>query len=173
MAGIMAQGLHSVPISKMFHVVLFQPEIPPNTGNVIRLCANTGCTLHLVRPLGFDMQGKAVRRAGLDYDELALVRVHAGLDACLSELAGARVFCVETGGTRIYSEAAFEPGDVFVFGPETRGLPAAVLDRVPVDRRLYIPMQPGNRSINLANSVALVVYEAWRQRGFATVPGRQ
>jgi tRNA (cytidine/uridine-2'-O-)-methyltransferase len=157
----------------MFHVVLFQPEIPPNTGNVIRLCANTGCTLHLVRPLGFDMQGKAVRRAGLDYDELARVRVHAGLDACLSELAAARVFCVETGGTRNYSEAAFEPGDAFVFGPETRGLPAAVLDRVAVDRRLYIPMQPGNRSINLANSVALVVYEAWRQRGFATVCVRQ
>jgi tRNA (cytidine/uridine-2'-O-)-methyltransferase len=173
MPGIMAQGLHSVPISKMFHVVLFQPEIPPNTGNVIRLCANTGCTLHLVRPLGFDMQGKAVRRAGLDYDELARVQIHTGLDACLGELAAARVFCVETGGTRIYSEAVFEPGDVFVFGPETRGLPAAVLDRVPVDRRLYIPMQPGNRSINLANSVALVVYEAWRQHGFATVPARQ
>src|SRR6266705_3656192 len=104
MPGIMAQGPHSVPISKMFHVVLFQPEIPPNTGNVIRLCANTGCTLHLVRPLGFDMQGKAVRRAGLDYDELAQVRVHASLDACLSELPGSRVVCVETGGARIYSE---------------------------------------------------------------------
>jgi tRNA (cytidine/uridine-2'-O-)-methyltransferase len=154
----------------MFHVVLFQPEIPPNTGNVIRLCANSGCTLHLVRPLGFDMQGKAVRRAGLDYEELARVVVHASLDACLAELAGARVFCVETDGARIYSEAVFQPGDVLMFGPETRGLPAAVLERIPVDRQLYIPMRPGNRSINLSNTVALVVYEAWRQRGFAAPP---
>jgi tRNA (cytidine/uridine-2'-O-)-methyltransferase len=150
----------------MFHVVLFQPEIPPNTGNVIRLCANSGCTLHLVRPLGFDMEGKAVRRAGLDYEELARVVVHASLDACLRELAGARVFCVETGGARIYSEAVFQPGDVLMFGPETRGLPAAVLERIPVDRQLYIPMRPGNRSINLSNTVALVVYEAWRQCSF-------
>ena len=150
----------------MFHVVLFQPEIPPNTGNVIRLCANSGCTLHLVRPLGFDMQGKAVRRAGLDYEELARVVVHASLDACLGELAGARVFCVETGGARIYSEAVFQPGDVLMFGPETRGLPAAVLERIPVDRQLYSPMRPGNRSINLSNTVALVVYEAWRQCSF-------
>jgi tRNA (cytidine/uridine-2'-O-)-methyltransferase len=151
----------------MFHVVLFQPEIPPNTGNVIRLCANTGCTLHLVRPLGFDIQGAAVRRAGLDYDELAQVRVHVSLDACLSELPAARVFCVETGGTRIYSDAAFEPGDALLFGPETRGLPAAVMARIPLERQLYIPMRPGNRSINLSNTVALVVYEAWRQQGFA------
>jgi tRNA (cytidine/uridine-2'-O-)-methyltransferase len=156
----------------VFHVVLFQPEIPPNTGNVIRLCANSGCTLHLVRPLGFDMEGKAVRRAGLDYDELARVVVHVSLDACLRELAGARVFCVETGAARIYSEAAFQPGDVLLFGPETRGLPAAVLDRVPADRRLYIPMRPGNRSINLSNAVALVVYEAWRQQAFAALPAR-
>jgi tRNA (cytidine/uridine-2'-O-)-methyltransferase len=152
----------------MFHVVLFQPEIPPNTGNVIRLCANTGCTLHLVRPLGFDIEGSAVRRAGLDYDELAQVRVHASLDACLGELAEARVFCVETGGTRVYSEAAFGPGDALLFGPETRGLPAAAMDRIPAERHLYIPMRPGNRSINLSNSVALVVYEAWRQCGFAS-----
>jgi tRNA (cytidine/uridine-2'-O-)-methyltransferase len=151
----------------MFHVVLFQPEIPPNTGNVIRLCANTGSTLHLVRPLGFDIQDKAVRRAGLDYDELAQVRVHASLDACLSQLPAARVFCVETGGPRIYSAAAFEPGDVLMFGPETRGLPASVLDRIPLDRQLSIPMRPGNRSINLSNTVALVVYEAWRQQGFS------
>ena len=151
----------------MFNVVLYQPEIPPNTGNVIRLCANTGSTLHLVRPLGFDIQDKAVRRAGLDYDELAQVRVHASLDACLGELPGARVFCVETGGTRLYSEAVFEPGDALIFGPETRGLPAGVMDRIPLERHLYIPMRPGNRSINLSNSVALVVYEAWRQLGFA------
>jgi len=151
----------------MLHVVLFQPEIPPNTGNVIRLCANTGCTLHLVRPLGFDIQGKAVRRAGLDYDELARVQVHASLEACLSGLREARVFGVETGGTRCYSDAAFESGDVLIFGPETRGLPPAVLDRIPADRQLHIPMRPGNRSINLSNSVAIVVFEAWRQLGFA------
>jgi tRNA (cytidine/uridine-2'-O-)-methyltransferase len=168
MPGIMAQEPQSVPAAEMFNVVLFQPEIPPNTGNVIRLCANSGCTLHLVRPLGFDIQGKVVRRAGLDYDELAQVRVHASLDACLSELSAARVFCIETGGTRIYSDAAFEPGDVLIFGPETRGLPAAVMGRIPGDRQLYIPMQPGNRSINLSNSVALVVYEAWRQLGFTS-----
>jgi tRNA (cytidine/uridine-2'-O-)-methyltransferase len=150
----------------MFNVVLFQPEIPPNTGNVIRLCANTGSTLHLVKPLGFDIEDKAVRRAGLDYDELARVRVHNSLDACLAELAGARVFCIETGGSRIYSAAGFEPGDVLMFGPETRGLPAAVLSRIPADRQLSIPMRPGNRSINLSNTVALVVYEAWRQQGF-------
>jgi tRNA (cytidine/uridine-2'-O-)-methyltransferase len=151
----------------MFNVVLFQPQIPPNTGNVIRLCANTGSTLHLVRPLGFDIQDKAVRRAGLDYDELVEVRVHASLDACLAELAGARVFCVETGGSRLYSAAVFERGDALMFGPETRGLPAGVLQRIPVDRQLSIPMRPGNRSINLSNTVALIVYEAWRQLGFA------
>jgi tRNA (cytidine/uridine-2'-O-)-methyltransferase len=151
----------------MFHVVLFQPEIPPNTGNVIRLCANTGCTLHLVRPLGFDIGGKAVRRAGLDYDELARVRVHRNLEACLEELASARVFCVETGGTRTYSDAAFRTGDALMFGPETRGLPAAVLARISTERQLSVPMRPGNRSINLSNTVALVVYEAWRQQGFA------
>jgi tRNA (cytidine/uridine-2'-O-)-methyltransferase len=151
----------------MFHVVLFQPEIPPNTGNVIRLCANSGCTLHLVRPLGFDIQGKAVRRAGLDYDELARVRVHASLDACLTELSGARLFCVETSGTRSYSDAAFAPGDTLIFGPETRGLPPAVLERIPPAQHLHIPMQPGNRSINLSNSVAIVVFEAWRQNGFS------
>jgi tRNA (cytidine/uridine-2'-O-)-methyltransferase len=151
----------------MFHVVLFQPEIPPNTGNVIRLCANTGCTLHLVRPLGFDIEGKAVRRAGLDYDELARVRIHASLDACLAELSGARLFCVETSGNRSYSEVAFIPGDVLIFGPETRGLPAKVLDRIPAEQHLRIPMQPGNRSINLSNSVAIAVFEAWRQNAFA------
>jgi tRNA (cytidine/uridine-2'-O-)-methyltransferase len=150
----------------MLNVVLFQPEIPPNTGNVIRLCANTGCTLHLVRPLGFDIQDKALRRAGLDYDELARVQVHASLDACLAELAGQRVFCVETVGTRSYTDAVFQAGDVLIFGPETRGLPAAVLDRIPPDRHLTIPMRPGNRSINLSNSVAIVIFEAWRQLGF-------
>jgi tRNA (cytidine/uridine-2'-O-)-methyltransferase len=151
----------------MFHVVLFQPEIPPNTGNVIRLCANTGATLHLVRPLGFELSKKAVRRAGLDYDELAEVRVHPGLVACLAALDGARLFSVETGGARPYSAAAFSAGDAFLFGPETRGLPARALAHVPRERQLAIPMRADNRSLNLANAVALVVYEAWRQTGFA------
>ena len=163
----MGNGVHAGHYGEMFNVVLFQPEIPPNTGNVIRLCANTGSVLHLVRPLGFDIQDKALRRAGLDYNDLAQVRVHASLDDCLGELGGARVFCVETGSTRIYSETAFRPGDAWLFGPETRGLPAKVLDRIPEERRLSIPMRPGNRSINLSNTVALVVYEAWRQQRFA------
>jgi tRNA (cytidine/uridine-2'-O-)-methyltransferase len=151
----------------MFHVVLFRPEIPPNTGNVIRLCANSGATLHLVRPLGFELTRKAVRRAGLDYEELAEVRVHQGLAACLEALNGARLFSVETGGARPYSEAAFSAGDALLFGPETRGLPARVLALVPRERQLTIPMRAGNRSLNLSNAVALVVYEAWRQNGFA------
>ena len=163
----MGNGTHAGHYGEMFNVVLFQPEIPPNTGNVIRLCANTGSTLHLVRPLGFDIEDKALRRAGLDYDVMARVRVHASLDDCLHELAEARVFCVETGSSRIYSEVAFQPGDALMFGPETRGLPAKVLERFPDDRRLAIPMRPGNRSINLSNTVALVVYEAWRQHGYA------
>jgi tRNA (cytidine/uridine-2'-O-)-methyltransferase len=151
----------------MFHVVLVQPEIPPNTGNIIRLCANTGCTLHLVKPLGFDISLKAVRRAGLDYDALAQVRTHVDIDACLLELGSARQFIIETTGEHIYSEVQFAPGDAFIFGPEHRGLSSAVLDRVPRSRHLTIPMRPANRSLNLANSVALVVYEAWRQNGFA------
>jgi tRNA (cytidine/uridine-2'-O-)-methyltransferase len=150
----------------MFHVVLVQPEIPPNTGNVIRLCANSGCTLHLVRPLGFELTRRAVRRAGLDYAELAEVRVHADFDACLESLCRARVFSIETGGGRAYSEATFSPADALVFGSETGGLPAQVLARVPRTRQLSIPMRPGNRSLNLSNAVALVVYEAWRQNGF-------
>ena len=150
----------------MFQVVLFQPEIPPNTGNVIRLCANTGSTLHLVKPLGFDLHHKNARRAGLDYKELAAVQLHQGLDACLTALDGARLFTIETSGTRLYSEAAFQPGDAIVFGSERRGLPTKVLDLVPRERQLNIPMRAGNRSLNLSNAVALVVYEAWRQNGF-------
>jgi tRNA (cytidine/uridine-2'-O-)-methyltransferase len=151
----------------MFKIVLFQPEIPPNTGNVIRLCANTGSTLHLVKPLGFDLEGKAVRRAGLDYDELATVQVHVGLTQCLAALGDARLFSVETSGSRPYSSASFVSGDAFIFGPETRGLPKDVLARVPDARQLFIPMRPGNRSLNLSNAVALVIYEAWRQLEFA------
>jgi len=151
----------------MFHIVLFQPEIPPNTGNVIRLAANSGSTLHLVKPLGFELTRKAVRRAGLDYEELAAVHVHANLAACLATLGGARLFSVETGGARSYSEARFSRGDAVIFGAETRGLPSQVLEQVPRERQLAIPMRAGNRSLNLSNAVALVVYEGWRQNGFA------
>jgi len=150
----------------VFHVVLFQPEIPPNTGNVIRLCANTGTTLHLVRPLGFELTARAVRRAGLDYDELADVRVHAGLPECLDALEGARLFSIETGGARPYCEAGFAAGDALLFGSETRGLPPRVLAGIARERQLAIPMCAHNRSLNLSNAVALVVYEAWRQTGF-------
>ena len=151
----------------MFQVILYQPEIPPNTGNVIRLCANTGSTLHLVKPLGFDLHHKNARRAGLDYDELATVRMHPSLTACLEALEGARLFSIETSGTRLYSDAGFQPGDALIFGSERRGLPPKVLDLVPPERQLSIPMRAGNRSLNLSNAVALVVYEAWRQNGFS------
>jgi tRNA (cytidine/uridine-2'-O-)-methyltransferase len=151
----------------VFHVILYQPQIPPNTGNVIRLCANCGATLHLVRPLGFELTRKAVRRAGLDYEELTDVKVHADLAACLEILGSARLFSIETGGERPYSEAAFAAGDALLFGPETRGLPARVLALIPRERQLAIPMRAHNRSLNLSNAVALVVYEAWRQAGFA------
>jgi tRNA (cytidine/uridine-2'-O-)-methyltransferase len=150
----------------MFHIVLLQPNIPPNTGNIIRLCANSGCTLHLVKPLGFELTGKAVRRAGLDYRELAQLSVHADFPACLQALHGARLFSIETSGSRPYSEAAFAAGDALLFGSETRGLPPPVLGQIPRERQLAIPMRAGNRSLNLSNAVALVVYEAWRQNGF-------
>lgn len=148
-------------------MILFEPQIPPNTGNIIRLCANAGATLHLVEPLGFELDRRAVRRAGLDYAELAVVRTHRSLAACLSELTHARLWAIETGGSGRYSEVRFAPGDALLFGPETRGLPAEVLQTVPVSQRLSIPLQPGNRSLNLANAVAVVLYEAWRQNAFA------
>jgi tRNA (cytidine/uridine-2'-O-)-methyltransferase len=151
----------------MYHIVLFQPEIPPNTGNIIRLAANSGATLHLVEPLGFDLTLRAVRRAGLDYEDLARVHVHAGLAACIAALGDARLFGIETVGAKPYSEARFESGDAFLFGSESRGLPPEVLEQVPQARRLAIPMRAGNRSLNLSNAVAIVVYEAWRQRDFA------
>lgn len=150
----------------MFHVVLFEPEIPPNTGNAIRLCANTGATLHLVRPLGFRLDDKSLQRSGLDYHDLASVKVHANLGDCLLELGEARLFAVETGGRRCYSDVEYRAGDAFLFGPETRGLPDAVLTRVGRGQSVYIPMRGNNRSVNLSNSVALVAYEAWRQIGF-------
>lgn len=153
----------------MFHIVLHEPQIPPNTGNIIRLCANTGCRLHLIEPLGFGLDRRAVRRAGLDYALLANVSTHASLSACLAQiapLAAARAFAIETGAERRYSEARYQPGDVLLFGGETRGLPATVLATWAPAQRLSIPMQAGNRSLNLANAVAVVVYEAWRQLDF-------
>jgi tRNA (cytidine/uridine-2'-O-)-methyltransferase len=150
----------------MFHVVLVQPEIPPNTGNIIRLCANTGCTLHLVKPIGFDISLKAVRRAGLDYDALTEVRTHVDIDECFAALGAARPFVVETTGAHAYADVAFNPGDAFIFGSEHKGLSPTVLARVPREQHLTIPMRPANRSLNLSNSVALVVYEAWRQNKF-------
>jgi tRNA (cytidine/uridine-2'-O-)-methyltransferase len=152
----------------VFHVILLEPEIPPNTGNILRLCANAGCTLHLVEPLGFSLDRRSVRRAGLDYAELAPLRTHASLAACLEQLPGMRLHAIDTDLGRRHDEARFRPGDGLLFGPETRGLPASVLALVAAERRLSIPMQPGNRSLNLSNAVAVVVYEAWRQNGFRT-----
>jgi tRNA (cytidine/uridine-2'-O-)-methyltransferase len=150
----------------VFNVILLEPEIPPNTGNIIRLCANTGCHLHLIEPLAFRLEQPQLRRAGLDYADLAQVSVHRSLELCLQSLAGARLYAVETGGSRAYSEVHFRSGDALLFGPETRGLPTAALCLVPPEHVLSIPMRTGNRSLNLANAVALVVYEAWRQLGF-------
>lgn len=151
----------------MFDVVLYQPEIPPNTGNAIRLAANTGIRLHLIEPLGFDLSDKQLQRAGLDYHDLARVTVHADWSACRAALAGRRMFALSVRGTRGYAEVAFAPDDVFVFGPETRGLPQELLDELGPDAVLRIPMMPSNRSMNLANTAAVVVFEAWRQQGFA------
>lgn len=151
----------------MFHVVLVAPEIPPNTGNVIRLCANTGARLHLVEPLGFDLSAAQLRRAGMDYAELVKVSVHPDWAACRSVLGDARLFALTTKGSSPHYDKAFQPGDVFVFGSESRGLPAAVLADIEQGHRLRLPLMPGNRSLNLSNAVAIVVYEAWRQQGFA------
>lgn len=150
----------------MFHVVLFRPEIPPNTGNAIRLCANTGARLHLVAPLGFDLDDTRLRRAGLDYREWARVETHDTLDECLADIGETRVFALSTKGGRHVHDAAFRPGDTFLFGQETRGLPEDVLALAGPDRVLRIPMRPDVRSINLSNTVAIVLYEAWRQCGF-------
>ena len=150
----------------MFDVVLHEPEIPPNAGNVIRLCANVGARLHLVEPLGFSMEDRRLRRAGLDYHELATVSVHAGWAECARALAGRRMFAVSTRGERRYSEVEYAPDDVFVFGAETAGLPDDVLALFPKPQILRLPMRPGNRSVNLSNAVAVVVFEAWRQSGF-------
>src|SRR5262245_2182991 len=151
----------------MFHVILFQPEIPPNTGNLIRLCANVGSMLHLVHPLGFVLDEPRVKRAGLDYHELASVREHASLEACLDALSRPRLFALTTRAARSIYSVQFAAGDAFLFGPETRGLPADLLATFKDEMRLRIPMRPGNRSLNLSNAAAVTVYEAWRQAGFA------
>ncbi len=151
----------------MFHVVLVAPEIPPNTGNVIRLCANTGAKLHLIEPLGFDLSDAQLRRAGLDYAEMACVTVHPDWAACRAVLGDARLFALTTKGTRRHASADYQPGDAFVFGSESRGLPINVLADIDENHRLRLPLIPGNRSLNLSNAVAIMVYEAWRQQGFA------
>jgi tRNA (cytidine/uridine-2'-O-)-methyltransferase len=150
----------------MFHIVLFQPEIPPNTGNVIRLCANTGAQLHLIKPLGFELDDRRLRRAGLDYHEYATLKVHDSYAAFLAEVRSARVFACTTRGKQDYSAVAYRDGDVLLFGAESRGLPQEIIDSLPPERRVRIPMRPGNRSLNLSNAVAVILYEAWRQQGF-------
>lgn len=150
----------------MFSVILYEPEIPPNTGNIIRLCANTGADLHLVEPLGFELDEKRLRRAGLDYREFVTVRTHASLDDCITMLGTPRVFALSTRNSLRYDEVRFQQGDALLFGPETRGLPQAVLDKLPDGHRLRLPMKEGNRSLNLSNATAVVLYEAWRQLGF-------
>jgi len=151
----------------MFSVILYEPEIPPNTGNIIRLCANAGTALHLIEPLGFDLEEKKLRRAGLDYGEFVNVQTHASLKACLDVLRQPRVFALSTRNATRYDNAVFREGDALLFGPETRGLPTEVLDALPAEQRLRLPMQKGNRSLNLSNAAAVVVFEAWRQLGFA------
>jgi tRNA (cytidine/uridine-2'-O-)-methyltransferase len=150
----------------MFDIVLVEPEIPPNAGNAIRLAANTGCRLHLVEPLGFAMQDRQLRRAGLDYHELANVQTHKNWSSCRKVLGGKRRFAFTTKASRLYTEVAYSPDDVLVFGAETRGLAASLLEEFEPDKRLKLPMRPGNRSLNLSNAVAVVVFEAWRQIEF-------
>ena len=152
----------------MFDVVLYEPEIPPNTGNVMRLCANVGARLHLIEPLGFSLAERRLRRAGLDYADLGSVRVHHDLGDCQRALPSARWFAVSTRGTQRYDLPQYRPGDAFLFGPETRGLPSDVLGRYAPEHVVRLPMAAASRSLNLANAVAVVVYEAWRQNGFGS-----
>ena len=150
----------------MFHLILFEPEIAPNTGNIIRLCANTGSNLHLIRPLGFALTDKRLRRAGLDYREYAEVAEHESLQLCLDQLGQPRLLAISTRGRTSYDEHNYAAGDAILLGPETRGLPAQVLESLPDSQVLRIPMQPNNRSLNLSNAAAIVLYEAWRQLDF-------
>lgn len=151
----------------MFHIVLYEPEIPANTGNIIRLCANTGAKLHLIEPLGFELEDKKLRRAGLDYHEWADVKVHKSLTDFMGQVRPVRVFALSTKGKKMFSEAAFQPGDALLFGPESRGLPASLLGDLGDERCLYLPMRAESRSLNLSNTAAVVLYEAWRQLGYA------
>ena len=158
----------------MFHIALFEPEIPPNTGNIMRQCANTGCSLALIHPLGFQMDAKKLKRAGMDYRDLAVVHEYEHYAEFLASLENnsnpaPKIYALTTKANTIYSEACFEEGDVFLFGPETRGLPADILDSLPEEQKLRVPMMPDSRSINLANTVAIVAYEAFRQQGFHTL----
>ncbi len=150
----------------MFSLILYEPEIPPNTGNVIRLCANTGVALHLIEPLGFDLEEKKLRRAGLDYREFASVTTHKSLAACLELLDEPRVFALSTHGKTRHDAPSYRKNDAFLLGPETRGLPTDVLEALPAEQRLRLPMRESSRSLNLSNAAAVVVYEAWRQLGF-------
>jgi len=150
----------------MFSLILYEPEIPPNTGNIIRLCANTGVQLHLVEPLGFELDEPRLKRAGLDYREFAIVKTHENLASCLAVIQANRVFALSTRSTTRHDVPEYLEGDAFLFGPETRGLPTDVLESVPAEQRLRLPMRENSRSLNLSNSAAVVVYEAWRQLGF-------
>ncbi len=150
----------------MFHIVLFEPEIPPNTGNIIRLCANTGAQLHLVEPLGFKLEDKQLRRAGLDYHEFSSMQVHQNWADCKAALAGKRLFAMTTKGSTRHSDVQYQAEDVFVFGPETRGLPEAILSEFTPEHRIRLPMRADSRSLNLSNSAAVLLYEAWRQIDF-------
>ncbi|OQK15275.1 rRNA methylase [Methyloprofundus sedimenti] len=150
----------------MFNIVLFEPEIPANTGNIIRLCANTGAKLHLIQPLGFELDDKKLRRAGLDYHEWADIKVHADIDAFLNHEQYAKIYALTTKAKQCYADATFLPDDVLMFGPETRGLPDSILNALPEQQRLRLPMLPESRSLNLSNTVAVTIYEAWRQQGF-------
>jgi tRNA (cytidine/uridine-2'-O-)-methyltransferase len=147
----------------MFDIVLYEPEIPPNTGNIIRLCANTGAQLHLIKPLGFALEDKQLKRAGLDYHEFATIKVHENWSECKTSLIGRRMFAMTTKGITTHSKTSFKAGDVFVFGPETRGLPEEIRNEFATSNRLRLPMLPESRSLNLSNSVAVLLYEAWRQ----------
>lgn len=151
----------------MLNIVLFRPEIPPNTGNVIRLCANTGARLHLVGPLGFELDDARLRRAGLDYHEYAQLQLHESLEAFIESVRPGRLFALSTRGRQRYDQVQFRPDDAVMFGSETAGLPGEILESLPAEQRLRLPMRPDNRSLNLSNAVAVVAYEAWRQQGFA------
>ena len=150
----------------MFNIVLYEPEIPPNTGNIIRLCVNTSCKLHLIKPLGFNLDEKQVRRAGLDYHDMAKINIYDSYKDCLAKLKGNRIFAVTTKATKYYGDFDYKKGDVFVFGPETRGLPDRLLNSPDFKKIIKIPMYKNNRSLNLSNSVAIILYEAWRQTDF-------